>query len=134
MIVQVLTDVGKKKPIIMNAKVIDKSDTTFKIQYLSPTSELFNGKRLYKYETDVYEIEEDSITDTVIDERCIGFKKIDEDGFIKTDSDNDYCPSESESDYDSESVTESGSEENESEDGYQDEYGDDYGDDDYGED
>ena len=63
-----------------------------------------------------------------------GSEKIDEDGFIKTDSDNDYCPSESGSDYDSESVTESASEENESEDEYQDEYQDEYGDDDYGED
>jgi hypothetical protein len=68
---------------------------------------MFIGKRLYKYEPDVYEIGEESVTDTVNDEKDIGFKKIDDEGFIKTDSDIDYLPSGSESDYDSESVTES---------------------------
>lgn len=120
MIVQVLTDIGKKKPIIMNAKVIDKSESTFKIKYLSPTSDMFNGKRLYKYEPDIYEIGEESVTDTVNDEKDIGFKKIDEEAFIKTDSDIDYLPSGSESDYDSESVTESeNSQEDTEEDAYE---------------
>ncbi len=115
MIVQVLTDIGKKKPIIMNAKVIDKSESTFKIKYLSATSDMFNGKRLYKYEPEIYEIGEESVTDTAHDEREIGFKKVDDEGFIKTDSDNDYLPSGSESDYDSESVTESENSEDEDE-------------------
>ena len=120
MIVQVLTDIGKKKPVVLSAKVIESKDSVYKIKYLSPTSDMYNGKRLYRYENEVYDIDEESITEKVNDEFFIGFKKV-EDGFIKTDSESDYVPSEDESYYSdssSESVTESEQDEEENENDY----------------
>lgn len=122
MIVQVLTDVGKKKPIVLCAKVVETNDSVYKIKYLSPTSDLFNGKRLYRYETETYEIDEESITEKLNDEIFGGFKKVD-DGFIKTDSDTDYIPSDDESvgsNSTSESLTESENSDDENEEDYYD--------------
>lgn len=102
MIVNVFTDVGRRKPKILPAKVIRKDNTEYVIKYLSPSSNLFNGKTLYKYEDEEYTIDDDSITDIVSDETKIGFVAV-SGGFVREDTDSDYEPSEC-------SISESGSE------------------------
>jgi hypothetical protein len=106
MIVKVYTDVGKTRPIALYAKVVEKMKKgKYKIQYLSPTTEVYEGKVLYRYENDIYDVEDDSIMEYIKhDEDYIGYTAIDDIGFIKQDSDSDYQESESES---SESIEES---------------------------
>lgn len=116
MIVNVFTDVGRRKPKILPAKVIRKVQSDYIIKYLSPSSNLFNGKTLYKYEEEEYKIDDDSITDIVSDETKIGFVPV-IGGFVRDDTDSDYEPSVcsiSESEVDSEFQSE---EEDQEEDG-----------------
>jgi hypothetical protein len=114
MIVNVFTDIGRRKPKILPAKVIRKNNTDYFIKYLSPSSNLFNGKTLYKYEDEEYKIDDDSITDVVSDETKIGFIAVDG-GFVREDTDSDYEPSDC-SVSDRESETELDSEEDYEED------------------
>lgn len=106
MILKVYTDVGKTRPVALYARVVEKlKKGKYKIQYLSPTSESFEGKVLYRYENDTYDVDDDSIMEYIKhDEDYIGYTSIDDIGFIKQDSDSDYQESESES---SESIEES---------------------------
>ena len=106
MILKVYTDVGKTRPVALYARVVEKlKKGKYKIQYLSPTSESFEGKVLYRYESDTYDVDDDSIMEYIKqDEEYIGYTPIDDIGFIKHDSDSDYQESESES---SESIEES---------------------------
>ena len=93
-LVKVWTDVGKKRPVPLIAKIIEKDGPIITIRYLS------EGKdKIWKYEEDTYEIEDDSISEylNTDDEINIGFKKLDE-GFIheKDNSDDEYLPEEDE--------------------------------------
>lgn len=126
MFVNVYTDTGKRKPVILLAQVVHQSgDGLYKIKYLSPSNDLFDGKQIYKFEDDIYEIDDESITDTFPD--MSGYTKIDENGYIKDESDVDYCPSEESEESNSEYSFEDSEEAEEEE--YIDEYeSDSYGD------
>lgn len=100
-LVRVWTDIGLEKNVSLVARIIHSTGDTFTIKFLSPTEEKDkHGRIIYRYEDDVYEIDDDSIThylDTELEED-IGFKQYDETGWfrIDDDSDEDYVPSESE--------------------------------------
>jgi hypothetical protein len=91
-LVRVWTDVGSRKPVALLAKIIEKDGVILTIRYLSESDD-----HIWRYETDTYEIDDDSIaeylkTDSELD---IGFVAH-EDGFLKVDSDEDYVPSDEE--------------------------------------
>jgi hypothetical protein len=123
-LVKVYTDIGGVKPVHLLAKIFDAKDTTFSIRYLSPTDKMEKGRKIYKYEDEVYDIDEDSISEylNTDDETVIGFEEV-QGGFILVDSDSDYEPGDDDDD-DDESV----SEEDEWESGEEDDWSD--GDDD----
>lgn len=131
MFVHVYTDIGKSRPVILKAKVIQKSGNNYTIKYLSPTCERYNGKTLFKYESETYTIDEESITEYIDDddEECIGYTKgPSHDVFVEHSdlSDPEYDPSDSDqrsSEYD-ESDSESGSETDEYDDPDEDHYED----------
>lgn len=89
MLVKVFTDTGKKCTIL-NAKVIRTENDRYFVKYLSPTNSLFKGRKIYKYEDEVYEVEDESITEFIEeDESVLGFEKHN-DVFLKYESDSDY--------------------------------------------
>lgn len=107
-LVRVWTDVGSRKPAALLAKIIEKDGVILTIRYLSESDD-----HIWRYETDTYEIDDDSIaeylkTDSELD---IGFVAH-EDGFLKVDSDEDYVPSD-ESDSESDSYEDSDDEDEE---------------------
>jgi hypothetical protein len=86
-----------------------------------------HGSTIYKYEDETYQIDDDSIThylDTN-DEGDIGFVSVGDGEWIRTgdESDEDYVPSEEESDIDEEDVDEEDFDEDV--DDEEDDYGDD---------
>lgn len=103
-LVKVYTDVGGVKPVHLLAKIFDAKESTYSIRYLSPTDKMERGKKIYRYEDEVYEIDEDSISEylNTDDETVIGFEEIQGGGFILVDSDSDYEPDEDDEDYESE--------------------------------
>jgi len=107
-LVRVYTDNGGLKPVHLLAKIFEIRDDTFSVRYLSPTDDTKHGKKIYRYEDEVYQITDESISQylNTDSEEDIGFTQLACGGFIYTDSDSDYAPDEdcSESDYDSESV------------------------------
>ena len=93
-LVRVWTDVGARKPVALLAKITEKDGVILTIRYLSESDD-----HIWRYETDTYEIDEDHVaeylkTDSELD---LGFV-VHEDGFLKVDSDEDYVPSDEESD------------------------------------
>ena len=93
-LVRVWTDVGSRKPAALLAKIIEKDGVILTIRYLSESDD-----HIWRYETDTYEIDDDSVaeylkTDSELE---LGFVAH-EDGFLKVDSDEDYVPSDEESD------------------------------------
>lgn len=116
MFVNVYTDIGKSKPVILTAKVIQREGQNFKIKYLSPTGEKYNGKTLYQYEDQVYTVDEESITECKDenDEECVGYKRV-EFGFIEESDESEYQPSCSDIESESESMYEEDSEKSEEE-------------------
>lgn len=122
-LIRVLTDIGEHKPVSLLAKITEeRSDGTYIIRYLTQTNEKVQGRYIYRYEDDTYQIDDESVTEylNTDDETDIGFECI-QDGWIKTrdpdvdaGSDDDYVPSDED-------------EEDENED---DEYDDEYDDDD----
>ena len=106
-LVRVWTDVGSEKNVSLVARIIETNGPLFTIQFLSPTeSKNKHGCTIYKYEDETYQIDDDSIThylDTS-DEGDIGFVSIGEGEWIRTsdESDEDYIPSEEDSDDDEE--------------------------------
>lgn len=114
-------DDGKFKSL--PAKVVSKNPKgVLTIRYLSSTSKkTTSGKRLYTYETETYEITEDSIVQKVDSELTLGYEelisapgyfvKFDYDGGDQDEDDEDYVPcSSSEDDDDSSSNWSSSSE------------------------
>ena len=99
-LVRVWTDVGARKPAALLAKIIEKDGVILIIRYLSESDD-----HIWRYETDTYEIDDDSVAEylNTDSELEVGFVAHD-DGFLKVDSDEDYVPSEEEeSDSDEES-------------------------------
>lgn len=94
-LVRVYTDVGGVKPVHLLAKIFNVKDSTYFIRYLSPTDRIEKGKKIYSYEDEVYEIDEDSISEymNTDDETVVGFEEV-QGGFVLADSDSDYVPSE----------------------------------------
>lgn len=107
-LVRVWTDVGARKPAALLAKIIEKDGVILTIRYLSESDD-----HIWRYEEDTYEIDDDSVAEYLKtdNEEDVGFLKH-EDGFIKTDSDDDYVPS-SEGESDTESSDEDLDEEDE---------------------
>ena len=106
-LVRVWTDVGSDKNVSLVARIIETNGPIFTIQFLSPTeTKDKHGCTIYKYEDETYQVDDDSIThylDTN-DESDIGFVSVGEGEWIRTgdDSDEDYIPSEDETDDDEE--------------------------------
>lgn len=102
-LVRVWTDVGTLKPAALLARVIEENDGVYKIQYFSPTEEYDHGRVIYRYEDEIYEIDDESITEYLdSDETDAGYILVSQDAWIKasSDSDEDYVPSEEDLDDD----------------------------------
>jgi hypothetical protein len=127
-LVRVWTDVGSDKNVSLIARIIETNGPIFTIQYMSPSeNKTKHGSTIYKYEDETYQIDDDSIThylDTN-DEGDIGFVSVGDGEWIRTgdESDEDYVPSEEESDIDEEDVDEEDFDEDV--DDEEDDYGDD---------
>ena len=132
-LVRVWTDVGSDKNVSLVARIIETNGPIFTIQFLSPTEiKDKHGCTIYKYEDDTYQIDDDSIThylDTS-DEGDVGFVSVGDGEWIRTsdESDEDYIPSEEDSDDDEED--EEDEEDFEEDDVEEDDVEDDYGEDD----
>lgn len=116
-LVKVWTEIGSDgKCCSLPAKILTKKGNgTFIIKYLSVTDrKTREGKKIYTYEDETYEVSDDYITEYLESdsELDFGFEQLSSsDGdFVKyeSDSDDDYVPSSSEDDDDdSESVSDS---------------------------
>lgn len=116
-LVRVWTDVGARKPAALLAKIIEKDGVILTIRYLTESDD-----HIWRYEEDTYEIDDDSVAEYLKteNEEDVGFLKH-EDGFIKTDSDEDYIPSSEEESEDEEDDDPSDEEEDEFEDEFEEE-------------
>lgn len=99
-LVRVFTETSEGVFESLPAKIISTKDDVFTIQYLSPTENRdTHNRKIYKYESETYEITDESISEYLDSDMEIdfGFKQISPDEFVKyeTDSDDDYVPSES---------------------------------------
>ena len=117
MVIGTLIDVNTEDGVLL-AKVVDETEDTYSIKYLSPIKKKFNDHRVYDYDECVEEIEKECVSgfyDTG-DEYVAGYLKIDGVGFVYEEQyDDDYEPtseSESESDYESLCNSDSDTEEN----------------------
>ena len=130
-LVRVWTDVGSDKNVSLVARIIETNGPIFTIQFLSPTeTKDKHGCTIYRYEDETYQIDDDSIThylDTS-NEGDIGFVSVGDGEWIRTsdESDEDYIPSEEDSDDDEED--EEDEEDFEEDDVEEDDVEDDYGD------
>lgn len=108
MLIKVLTELPSGKTTSLVARIFDTKGDIFTIRYLSPSEDRDHGCIVYRYEDQTYEIDDDSITSYLgtDDETDIGFRRIQDDGFVRCDSDSDYVPS-SEEDTESEQDVES---------------------------
>ena len=134
-LVRVWTDVGADKNVSLVARIIETNGPIFTIQFLSPTeTKDKHGCTIYKYEDDTYQIDDDSITHylNTDDEGEVGFVLIGEGEWIHTgdESDEDYVPSEEDTDDDEEDDEDDGEDvDEEFEEDIEDDGEDDYGDD-----
>jgi hypothetical protein len=122
-LVKVYTDIGGVKPVHLLAKIFDAKESSFSIRYLSPTDKMEKGRKIYRYEDEVYEIDEDSISEylNTDDETVIGFEEV-QGGFILVDSDSDYEPDEDDEDGEASSIDSSDQEDEWESDGEEDEW------------
>lgn len=105
-LIKVFTEVENGVTKSLPAKIIDTNGDKYKIVYMSPSENKdSHNKRIYKYEDEIYEITDESITEYLDtdSELDLGFKKISDNEFIKydSDSDDDYTPSSEDEDSDS---------------------------------
>ena len=91
-LVRVWTDVGARKPVPLLAKIVEKDGVIFTIRYFSESDD-----KIWRYEEDEYEIDDESIAEylNTENEEDAGFV-IHGDGFIKSETDEDYIPSDEE--------------------------------------
>ena len=94
-LVRVWTDVGARKPKPLLAKIVSSKNGIHSIRYLSPSAD---NTHIFRYEEDVYEIDDESICEylNLDDEADIGFRINEAGDFYKASSDDDYEPSEEE--------------------------------------
>jgi hypothetical protein len=106
-LVKVWTEMGNEgKCYSLPAKIVSKKgNNTFVIQYLSSTGrKTRDGKKIYMYEDETYEVTDNSITEYLEtdSELDLGFEQLSsgESEFVKydSDSDEDYIPSEEDDD------------------------------------
>jgi hypothetical protein len=98
--IKVWTDVGDDEFVNLPARITSNNpDGSFDIQYLSVTERRTpDGKKIWSYEDDVYNITDEYITEYMFDECDLHFASIGEDSFIKVDrgsddeDDSDYEP------------------------------------------
>ena len=117
-LVRVWTDVGARKPVALLAKIVEKDGVIYTIRYLSECED-----KIWRYEEDTYEIDDDSIAEYLKtnNEDDIGFA-LAGDGFVKVlTDDDDYVPSDIESDDDEEDEDEETEEFEESEEEFEEE-------------
>jgi hypothetical protein len=107
--IKVLTDVDGRVTNLPARIVSTESNGTFNIQYLSKTERKIHGKTVYEYETDIYNITDESIDEYMYDESDMDFIQLDGEWVKDRDTiiyDSDYVPSsdgeESEEDLESE--------------------------------
>jgi len=83
---KVWTDIGARKPVPLLAKIVEQKGPIFIIRYLSESDD-----KIWRYEDDVYEIDEDSIQEDLCTtlETDIGFKNFGDDGYKKIGEDTD---------------------------------------------
>jgi hypothetical protein len=100
-LIKVFTEIEDGVMTCLPAKIIDSKGDKYNVVYLSATDTRdSHNRKIYKYEDEVYEITNESITEYLNSdmEIDIGFKQISDDEFVKydTDSDDDYVPSSDE--------------------------------------
>lgn len=113
MAIGTLIDVNTEDGILL-AKIVDETEDTYSIKYLSPIKRKYNDLRVYDYEECAEDIEKGCVSgfyDTG-DEAVAGYTPVEGGGFIlNEDSDDDYDPTsdedEDEDDSDEESLCES---------------------------
>lgn len=104
-LVKVWTELDDGKCISLPAKIVSKKTNGIMIvKYLTVTENKDSqNRKIYKYEDETYEITDESVSEYIDSdsELDFGFQQISDDEFVKYDSDSDdedYVPSESESD------------------------------------
>ena len=108
-LVRVWTDVGARKPVPLLARIEEIDGVIYTIRYLSEDRD----DHVWRYEDDTYDIDDDSIAEKLktSDLEEIGWRSY-KDGYIKTESDDDYIP-ESEDEEESEEESDEGEEDEE---------------------
>ncbi len=122
-----LIDVNTEDGTLL-AKIVDETEDTYSIRYLSPIKRKYNGTIMYDYEESPDEIEKGCVSgfyDTC-DESVAGYLKIEGGGFIidGDNSDDEYDPetdNDQESNADDESLCDSDEDESDSEENVQEE-------------
>ena len=106
-LVKVWTDIGERKPVSLLAKIIKVEKGIYSIKYFT------QGKdHVWKYEDEIYEIDEDSIDRKIyVTEEDLGYVPIAPGEFIRNDSDDDYEPPDEEDEEDEEEEDEEEDEE-----------------------
>jgi hypothetical protein len=128
--IKVLTDVDGVVSTLPARIIATLSDGSYNIKYISKTEKKHtNGKSIYEYEDEIYNITEESIDEYMYDEAEFGLKLIsaEEGTYIKQSNscddggdDEDYIPGTSSSS-DSESEEDEEEDDDEDEDDYDDE-------------
>ena len=114
MVIGTLIDVNTEDSVLL-AKVVDETEDTYRIKYLSPIKRKYNDLRVYDYEECVEEVDKECVSgfyDTD-DEAVAGYTRVEGGGFVlNEESDDDYDPTsdEEEEESDEESLCESDSE------------------------
>lgn len=112
MVVGTLIDVNTEDGVLL-AKVVDETEDTYRIKYLSPIKKRYNDQRIYDYDECTEDIEKECVSgfyDTD-DETAAGYLQVEGGGFVLDEhSDDEYDPtSDEESESDEESLCESDS-------------------------
>jgi hypothetical protein len=58
-LVKVWTDNGGPKPVAILARVLENTGKMYKIQYFGPSEDRDHGRIIYRYEDDIYDIDDD---------------------------------------------------------------------------
>ena len=114
MVIGTLIDVNTEDSVLL-AKVVDETEDTYRIKYLSPIKRKYNDLRVYDYEECVEEVDKECVSgfyDTD-DEAVAGYTQIEGGGFVlNEESDDDYDPTSDEEEDESDEESLCDSEEN----------------------
>ena len=109
-LIKVWTDIGGPKPVAILARIVEENNGQYKIQYFSPSEDRDHGRIVYRYEDELYEIDDDSVTEYLdpMIESDIGYVQVGDNAWVRSgsDSDEDYEPSDEENDEDEEDENE----------------------------